>query len=162
MTDVQWGIVGTTSVAITTVIIRLISTGRERRFQRAVQLSDRREADKSRRRDERKAVYSDLLVYLHERLIALTAVERISDLTSFQGDQAVALRARVGTIASEPVRSGFDTFLETLARIDDMAKNSAIGYSSGESWAAFADLRNRLKTTTAALEEKVGRELDEI
>ncbi|MDQ1508886.1 MAG: hypothetical protein QOG50_730 [Actinomycetota bacterium] len=50
MTDAQWGIVGTTSVAISTVIIQLISTGRERRFQRAVQLSDRREADKSRRR----------------------------------------------------------------------------------------------------------------
>ena len=162
MTDAQWGILGTTMVAMTTLILQLISTARERKFQREVQLSDRRSAELSRRRDARTGIYSELLEFVHEELSRLQPVRRLSDLAGFDAGTAVGLRAKVGTAGGEQIRSLFDAFLETLADIYRMAKDVAAGEPSALTWQEFDSLRDTLKATTVSLEREVARELDAV
>jgi hypothetical protein len=162
MTDAQWGILGTTTVAMTTLILQLISTARERKFQREVQLSDRRYAEISRRRDARTGIYSELLAFVHEELSRLESIRRLSDLAGFDAGGAVGLRAKVGTAGGERIRSLFDAFLETLAEIYRMAQDVAAGEPSALTWQEFDGLRDKLRETIASLEREVARELDAV
>ena len=122
ITDAQWGIIGTTAVALATIIVGLMSSSRERRHQREMTASERRYTDEMKRRDSREKTYLELLAYLHTQLRPVVTATRLSDVPKSTDDLDVELRARIGATASEPVRTNLDSFVETRSQIDRLVK----------------------------------------
>ncbi|MCU1427947.1 MAG: hypothetical protein JWL83_1947 [Actinomycetia bacterium] len=159
ISDAQWGIIGTSSLALATVLVQLTTTARERKHQRDLQVAERDHTDAVRRRTECATVYLDLLTYMHGQTRAMLNVERLSDLKVPRDDEVVELRAKIGAVGSKPVRSHFDSFLDTMSQIGQLVKTVAEGSAGGAAWTDFQHAREQLKSTTFAVEGEVTEEL---
>jgi len=162
ITDAQWGIIGTTAVALATIIVGLMASSRERRHQREMAASERRYTDEMKRRDSREKTYLELLAYLHTQLRPVVTATRLSDVPKSTDDLDVGLRARIGATASEPVRTNLDSFVETRSQIDRLVKGAAEGSVTGDAFTNFEHLREQLKDSVAAVEQNVTKELDRV
>ncbi len=163
LTDAQWGIIGTTTVALTTIIVQLISSAQARKEQRALLAAERNQERASRRRDELKTTYSELLRYLHRQLRPVLEAKHLSDVPmSLNDDEAVDLRAKVGETASLAVRDNLNRFVDVRLRIDGLVSDAAEGFAAGDAYATFEGLRSELKASVDTVEDNVRSELEEV
>jgi hypothetical protein len=165
ITDAQWGMLATTTVAIVSLVGQLLMGATERRHQREQEELSRAHEDEVRRRttlqERRGELYPAVLSDVHHTLARLRSAERISDVGQLVDDDAIDLRSRAGAVADEAVRVAFDAWLEVVSEIDRLVRSARAG-TSETGWSTFQDLRERAGLAASRLEGAIGGELGEI
>lgn len=166
ISDAQWGLIGTSSVAVVGLVGQLFASDRERRSQRELRRLERQYEDKVRRQsllyERRQGVYVDLLSYLQRADRRLGMAERLSEIDLEPTADNIDLRARIGAVGSAAVTAEFDRWGKLVEEVGAVIRSARTGPSEDNLWDAFVRLRDQARGAVESMEAQIKKELDDI
>lgn len=166
ISDAQWGLIGTSAVAIVGLLGQILAGSRERRSQRELRQLEREYEDKVRRRsllyERREGVYVDLLAHLQRADRQLRKADLLSEIQVSSVEENIDLRARVGAVGSTEVTEMFDRWRELNDAVAAVVGVARARPSKDNNWDHVVRLREQMTAVVSSMEAQINEELDDI